>query len=132
MTELLARVSWLEVAFLLALSLLLDALWHSPLMFGTPWMKELEARRRPDRGPVLVALIAVAALHFALLVGLGALLGEGASTARGLLVGLVAALGCAVILGVAFWLARLTWRLYCIDAGFYLVFLALAGAALAY
>ena len=130
---LLAGVSWGKVALLTVLSFAFGALWHSPLMFGPVWLKEIQPYTKPRGGALAALVAAAAAAHLALLIALGALVGSGSSTARGLQVGLgVALFFVTTTLGATYLFAARSLRLFLIDAGFYLVFLALAGVVLAY
>ena len=128
-----ASVDWGDVAILAVLSLVLGALWHSPLMFGPIWLGEVRRLERP-RGGALAALAAGgAALHFAVLVAMSILVDSASTTTRGLQVGLgVALFFVTTTLGATYLFAARSLRLFLIDAGFYLVFLALAGVVLAY
>ena len=128
----LAHVRWPLVLFLTAFSLAFIAVWNSPLMYGGTWARVALPARRPKGRPLARLFLAAALLQLPLLVLLGAVVRRGDSL-RGLAIGLLVGLGgVATTLGATYLLAGRPLVLYLIDAGYFVVFLALAGVVLAY
>jgi hypothetical protein len=123
-----AEINWLSVIVVTILSFALGAFWHSSVLFGKAWKEDV----KPDfdeKNIKFVRLFGLSALfHFIALVGLDAFIGTKSSLTDGLSKGLfVGLIWVATGIGVNYLFAQRPLRLLFIDAGYYIVFLSLAG-----
>lgn len=123
----LSDINWLSVVLLTVLSFILGGLWHSPVMFGKAWSKELNRNKDAKiNAPLIFGLSAVA--HFIALVLFAAFVGHDISLADGIVKGLIVSIGwISAGMGVTYLFASRSLKLFLIDAGFYVVFFVLAG-----
>lgn len=126
----LGDVDYFAVTAAALIRLPLAALWHSPLMFGRTWSRDvgLTARQMRSRPlPALFALAFAASLCGAFVLAL--LLGPEPGLATGTLAGLLAGLGIAggaVVSSMAFEARPRT--LIAMDAGFHILIFTVTGA----
>jgi hypothetical protein len=123
-------VNWLAVIVVTILSFMLGALWHSPILFGKTWSKEINFdRNKQINVKILFGLSAIA--HFCAVLFLAALIGTNGSAINGLVDGLIVSIfWISTSIGVTYLFAARSFKLFLIDAGFYVVFFSAAGLIL--
>jgi hypothetical protein len=128
----LSEINWLAVVAVTILSFILGALWHSKLLFGKAWAKESKTiYNSENHGNPLLIFGLSAFLHIIAIIGLAVFIGSHSSALTGLLKGfIVSTLWISTSIGVTYIFVGRTFRLFLIDAGFYVVFLSLAGLIL--
>jgi hypothetical protein len=123
-------VNWLAVIVVTILSFMLGGFWHSPVLFGKTWTKEINFdRNKQVNVKILFGLSAFA--HFGAVVFLASTIGAQASAINGLINGLIISIfWISTSIGVTYLFAARSFKLFLIDAGFYVVFFSLAGLIL--
>ena len=112
---------------------LLGGLWYSPVLFGTPWMKEmgLDPEKRQDKGNFGRILGLSFLLEFIMALSLAAFIGPKASLAFGAFAGAAAGFGwVGLSFGVTYLFERKSLRLFLINAGYHGVAFTIMGAIL--
>jgi hypothetical protein len=126
----LSSINWLSVIVVTILSFPLGALWHSKLLFGEAWKKDVafDTTRKVN---ILKLFGLSALLHFVAVAGLDLVIGSNSCMMHGLTIGLVISVfWVSTGIAVSYLFAGRTIRLILIDAGYYIVFLSLAGLIL--
>ncbi len=125
------EINWLAVAAVTVLSFMLGAFWHS-VLFKKGWSEDSGSKYSSDNhGNPAVIFGLSAVLHIIAVIGLAMFIGSSASAIEGLLKGFfVSMVWIATSIGVTYIFVGRTFRLFLIDAGFYVVFLSLAGLIL--
>jgi hypothetical protein len=127
------HVNWLAV-FVAALSMfLLGWLWYSPLLFAARWMAangltDEELRKRGGTGRIFggaFVLALVAAANLAFFLG-----GADTTVAWGVIAGALTAVWIVAALGILYLFERRPFRLFAINAGYYVVAFPLMGLIL--
>lgn len=123
-----SQVNWVPVIVSTVLSFVLGALWHSPVLFGKAWTEEVNASHEKSKSHFGMVFGLSALLHLITLTALAALIGRDSSAMDGLLTGLaVSIVFVSATIGVTYIFASRSFRLFLIDAGFYIVFFSIAG-----
>jgi len=124
-------LNWGAIVIAGVVNMVLGMIWYSPMVFGKSWMK-LSGIKEMKPNPVnLLGMFVVALLIGWILTCFVAY--AGATTfGLGLEVGVMAAVGFVVLTGISGTLASKTsWNLLWINAGYWVVSLALMGGILA-
>ncbi|MEI8086160.1 MAG: DUF1761 domain-containing protein [Paludibacter sp.] len=131
-TTLFSEINWLAVILVIILSFVLGALWHSKLLFGKAWSEDSKTKYNSDyHGNPLVVFGLSALLHTVAVIGLAMFIGRDSNALAGMLKGLVISTAwISTSIGVTYIFVGHSFRLFLIDAGFYVVFLSLAGLIL--
>jgi len=126
-----STINWLAVIACTILSFVLGAFWHS-VLFKNGWSADSGSKYNSNNhGNPAVIFGLSAVLHIVAVVGLALLVGVNSTASQGLLLGLfVAIVWISTAIGVTYVFVGRTLRLFLIDAGFYVVFLALSGLVL--
>lgn len=124
-------INWLAVAVVIILSFALGALWHS-VLFRKGWSADSGSVYGPgNHGNPAVIFGLSALLHLVLIVALAMFVGQHTNFLGGALKGLfISLVWISTSIGVTYIFVGRTFRLFLIDAGFYVVFLSLAGMIL--
>lgn len=123
-----SQVNWAPVIVSTVLSFVMGALWHSPLLFGKAWSAEVNASHEKSKSHFGMVFGLSALLHLFALTALAAVIGRGSNAIDGLLAGLaVSIVFVSTTIGVTYIFASRSFRLFLIDAGFYIVFFSIAG-----
>jgi hypothetical protein len=125
------ETNWLAVVVVIVLSFALGALWHS-VLFKKNWSADSGSVYGPENhgNPAIIFGLS-AILHIILIVGLSMFVGKHTTYLGGALKGLfVSLVWISTAIGVTYIFVGRTFRLFLIDAGFYVVFLTLAGMIL--
>jgi hypothetical protein len=126
-------VNWWAVIAITIMSFALGSLWHSKLMFGKAWKEDAKPVFDPNKKASVIRLFGLSALyHFIAILGLAVFIGPNpycvwVGLEKGFLVSLVF---ISTSIGVTYLFAGKSFRLFLIDAGFYVVFYSLAGLIL--
>ena len=125
------EINWLAVAVVIILSFALGALWHS-VLFKKGWSTDsgsIYGRENHGNPAVIFGLSAL--LHLVLVIALAMFVGQHTNFLGGALKGLfISLVWISTSIGVTYIFVGRTFRLFLIDAGFYIVFLSLAGMIL--
>ena len=127
----LSQINWLAVIAVLVLSFALGALWHS-VLFKKAWTEDSGTIYGKDNhgNPALIFGL-TAVLHLIAIVGLAILTGKNSTAFDGFLNGLlISIVFISTSIGVTYIFVGRSFRLFLIDAGYYVVFLSLAGLIL--
>lgn len=130
--SLFSGINWLAVIIITILSFGLGSLWHSNLLFGKAWAEDSKTPYNSNNhgNPALIFGL-TALLHLIAVIGLAVLIGKNSNPIAGFIFGLMVSLiWISTAIGVTYIFVGRTFRLFLIDAGFYLVFLSLAGLIL--
>ncbi|MBN1895612.1 DUF1761 domain-containing protein [bacterium] len=128
----LGNVHWPSVVAAAAAAFVIGALWYSPLLFGNKWAAELGLSKEKI-GQANMPLIFGSAfvLILAGAVALDLAIGRHAGLLSGFMTGLkVGILFIAGAIGVHYLFARKSFKLFLIDAGYFVVLYAVMGAVL--
>lgn len=122
-----SNINWLTVVVVTMLSFILGGLWHSPVLFGKAWAKEINKDSNTKVNFKLIfGLSAVA--NFFTIVALAVFIGKNSSMLIGLLKGLMVSIfWISSSIAVTYLFASRSLKLFLIDAGFYVVFFSIAG-----
>ena len=125
------EINWLAVAVVIILSFALGALWHS-VLFKKGWSADSGSIYGPENhGNPAVIFGLSALLHLVLVIALAMFVGQHTNFLGGALKGLfISLVWISTSIGVTYIFVGRTFRLFLIDAGFYVVFLSLAGMIL--
>jgi len=127
-----SEINWLAVAVITVFSFMLGAFWHS-VLFNKAWKKDsnsvYNSENRGNPG-ILFGLTAVS--HLIAVIALALLIGHNSTVVCGLLFGLIVSIAwISTSIGVTYLFVGRSFRLFLIDAGFYVVFYTIAGLILA-
>lgn len=125
------EINWLAVVICLILSFALGALWHS-VLFNKTWTADSGTiYNKSNHGNPTVIFGLSALLNLLLIVGLAMFVGQHTNFLGGALKGLFVSLTwVATSIGVTYIFVGRSFRLFLIDAGYYLVFMTIAGMIL--
>ena len=127
-----SEINWLAVAVITVLSFMLGAFWHS-VLFNKAWKEDSgSAYNSENRGNpgILFGLAGVS--HLIAVIALALLIGHNSTALCGLLYGLTVSIAwVSTSIGVTYLFVGRPFRLFLIDAGFYVVFYSIAGLILA-
>jgi hypothetical protein len=122
------EINWLAILVSVIISFALGALWHS-VLFKKAWMEDSGTKyNSQNHGKPLIIFGASAILHIIMVITLAMFIGHHTNFLGGALKGLF--IGIAWIstsIGVTYIFAGRSFRLFLIDAGFYIVFFIIAG-----
>ncbi|HEX3008140.1 MAG TPA: DUF1761 domain-containing protein [Bacteroidales bacterium] len=125
-----STINWLAVIVVTVVSFALGALWHSPLLFGKAWSKEINRNKDQKIDFKLIFGLSLVA-NFAALVMLAAFIGNASTALQGLIDGLLISIfWITSSIGVTYLFATRSLKLFLIDAGYYIVFFSIAGMIL--
>jgi hypothetical protein len=130
LSKAISEINWLAVIVVTVLSFVLGALWHSPVLFGKTWSKEIKRDKDQKIDFKLIFGLSLVA-NFAALVMLAAFVGKNSTAFQGLIDGLLISIfWIASSIGVTYLFATRSLKLFLIDAGYYIVFFPIAGMIL--
>ena len=127
-----SEINWPAVAVITVFSFMLGAFWHS-VLFNKAWKEDsnsvYNSENRGNPG-ILFGLTAVS--HLIAVIALALLIGHNSTVVCGLLFGLIVSIAwISTSIGVTYLFVGRSFRLFLIDAGFYVVFYTIAGLILA-
>jgi len=126
------EINWQAVAVLTVFSFMLGAFWHS-VLFNKAWKEDsgssFNSENRGNPGK-LFGLTGIS--HVVAVTALALLIGHNSTAVCGLLYGLTISIArVSTSIGVTYLFVGRSFRLFLIDAGFYIVFYSIAGLILA-
>jgi len=128
----LPEVNWLSVIVASVAAFLIGGLWYSPLLFSKPWQKELKLSDDEIKNSNMALIFGLT--FFLNIIGavvLDLLIGKESTLVSGLISGLIVSIAwIATSLGINYLFSRKTFKLFLIDAGYFIVFFAVMGAIL--
>jgi len=127
-----SEINWISVLVVTLLSFVLGALWHSSKLFGKAWAEDAKPEIDKSNKSSILKLFGFSAVaHFVGVTALDVFIGTEATALVGLIKGLI--VGIVWVSGsiaVTHLFVGRSLRLILIDAGFYVVFYAIAGTIL--
>ncbi|MEQ9561800.1 MAG: DUF1761 domain-containing protein [Woeseiaceae bacterium] len=125
--ESLAAVNWLAVIVATAVAFFLGGFWYSKSMFGVAWMQEVGLSEQEIAETNLRSvLIGTVILQFIATTALAVFLGPGSTWLIGLQSGLIVGIcWLATAYGITYLFERRSFRLFRINAGYYVVVFAI-------
>lgn len=128
----LSDINWLSVLVAALVAFAIGGLWYSPLLFSRIWQKELKLKDEEIKNanmPLIFGttffLNLVAAITLDLLLGVESTWRIGLTTAL-----LISIAWIGTSLGINYLFSRKSFRLFLIDAGYFIVFFAVMGTIL--
>ena len=127
-----SEINWLAVAVVTVFSFMLGAFWHS-VLFNKAWKEDSNSvYNSENRGNPAILFGLTGASHLVAVIALAMLIGHNSTVVCGLLYGLTISLvWVSTSIGVTYLFVGRSFRLFLIDAGFYVVFYSIAGLILA-
>ncbi len=127
-----AQINWWSVLVATLAAFLIGSLWYSPVLFGKTWQKELKLSDEEIKNANMFRIMGLAfVLNGVAAVVLDMFIGPDAGFAAGAMAGLLIGLAwVATAFGVNYLFARKTFRLYLIDAGYFVLFFPVMGGIL--
>lgn len=131
LSTLFSEINWLAVAAVTILSFMLGAFWHS-VLFKKAWSEDSGSiYNSENRGNPAIIFGLSALLHIVAVIGLAMFIGADSTALTGAIKGfIVSTVWISTSIGVTYIFVGRTFRLFLIDAGFYVIFLSLAGLIL--
>ncbi|MBN2612808.1 MAG: DUF1761 domain-containing protein [Bacteroidales bacterium] len=126
------NINWLSVVVASVAAFVVGSIWYSPLLFSNHWQKEnklteddLKSANVPLIFSLAFVLIFIATLVLELFIGKDATLVTGITASA-----LVGIAWIATAFGINYLYARKSFRLFLIDAGYFVVFFIIMGTIL--
>lgn len=131
LATLFSEINWLSVALVTILSFILGALWHS-VLFKKGWSEDSNSIYNAENHGNPAKIFGLAGIsHLVAVIALAMFIGSHSTAFDGLLKGfIISIVWVSTSIGVTYLFVGRTFRLFLIDAGFYVVFLSLAGLIL--
>jgi hypothetical protein len=130
-STLFSEINWLAVAVVSVLSFILGAFWHS-VLFSKAWKEDsgsiynAENRGNPAK---IFGLTGIS--HLIAVIALAMFIGTSSTAITGLFYGtIVSIVWVSTSIGVTYLFVGRSFRLFLIDAGFYIVFYSISGLIL--
>jgi len=126
------QINWFSVVVATLAAFALGSLWYSPVLVGKVWQKEIKLSDEDIRGANMPMIFGGAfVLNFIAAIVLEMFLGKESTLVSGLMAGLLVAIAwIATALGTNYLFARKSFKLFLIDAGYYVFYYALMGIIL--
>jgi len=126
------QINWLSVIVSAIAAFAVGSLWYSPVLFGKAWQvlnKFTETDMRGANMPLVFGTTFILNIIGAFVLDM--FLGKQATWVAGLLAGLLVSVAwIATSFGINYLFTRKPFRLFLIDAGYYVTFFAIMGAIL--
>ena len=129
LVQILSDVNWLAVLVATIAAFMLGGLWYSKVLFGNTWMKEIGLTEEAINNANMPRTFGTTfVLQLIAAVAMSALIGSDGSWLTGLQTGLwVGLFWIATAYGVTYLFEQRTFRLWLINAGYYVVLYAVMG-----
>ena len=126
------NINWLSVIVASLAAFAIGSIWYSPVLFGKSWQKEVGLSDEAIKSSNMVVIFGTAfILMFISAFILDMFIGPEATAVIGLTAGLLVGVSwVATALGVTYLFARKSFRLFLIDAGYFVVFFSVMGLIL--
>jgi len=127
-----SEINWLAVAVVTIFSFILGAFWHS-VLFNKAWQEDSNSiYNSENRGNPAMIFGLTGISHLVAVIVLALLIGNHSTALCGLSYGLIVSIAwVSTSIGVTYLFVGRSFRLFLIDAGFYVVFYSIAGFILA-
>ena len=127
-----SEINWLAVAVVTIFSFMLGAFWHS-VLFNKAWKEDSNSvYNSENRGNPAMLFGLTGILHLVAVIALAMLIGHNSKAVSGLFYGLtISIVWVSTSIGVTYLFVGRSFRLFLIDAGYYVVFYSIAGLTLA-
>ena len=127
-----SEIHWPAVAAVTVLSFILGAFWHS-VLFNKAWKEDSKSiYTAENRGNPAKMFGLTGISHLVAVIALAIIIGNHSTALCGLLCGfMVSLVWVSTSIGVTYLFVGRSFRLFLIDAGFYVVFYSIAGLILA-
>lgn len=126
------QINWLSVIVSALAAFALGSLWYSPVLFGKTWQKLIKLSDEDMKGaniPLIFGSTFILNIIGAFVLDM--FIGRESTLMTGLMAGLLVSLAwIATSLGINYLFARKPFKLFIIDAGYYVTFFAIMGAIL--
>jgi hypothetical protein len=129
LADILSNVNWLAVIAATVAAFMLGGLWYSKALFGNAWMQEVGLSEDTINNANMIRTFAgTFALQIIAATALAALIGNDGSWMTGLNTGLwVGLLWISTAYGVTYLFEQRSFRLWLINAGYYVVLYCIMG-----
>jgi len=129
LVQILSDVNWLAVLVATIVAFMLGGLWYSKVLFGNTWMKEIGLTEEAINNANMPRTFGTTfVLQLIAAVAMSALIGNDGGWLTGLQTGLwVGLFWIATAYGVTYLFEQRTFRLWLINAGYYVVLYAVMG-----
>ncbi len=126
------EVNWLSVLVAAIVAFIIGGIWYSPILFSKPWQKELKLSDIELKNANMALIFGLTFLLNVIgAVALDLLIGKESTLISGLITGLIVSIAwIATSLGINYLFSRKSFKLFLIDAGYFVVFFAIMGAIL--
>lgn len=126
------QINWLSVIVATLAAFAFGSLWYSPILVGKAWQAESKLSDEDMQGANMPLIFGTSfVLNFIAAIVLDMFLGKDSTLVFGLIAGLLVALAwIATAFGTSYLFSRKSFRLYLIDAGYYVFYYALMGMIL--
>lgn len=127
-----AEINYLSVIVATIAAFAIGGLWYSPVLFGAVWQKELKLSNEEIQNTNMPLIFGGAfILNFIAAIVLEMFIGKSATWDFGLIAGLLVGIAwIATALGTNYLFARKTFKLFMIDASYFIVYFAVMGVIL--
>lgn len=126
-----SEINWLAIAAVTILSFMLGAFWHS-VLFNKAWKEDSNSIYNSENRGNPAKIFGLAGIsHLVGVIALAMFIGNQSAGLTGLLYGfIVSIVWVSTSIGVTYLFVGRSFRLFLIDAGFYVVFYSIAGLIL--
>ncbi len=127
-----AEINWLSVIVATLAAFGLGSLWYSPVLVGKAWQTEVKLSDEDIKDANMPMIFGGAFfLNFIAAIVLDMFLGKEATLTFGFIAGLLVALAwISTALGINYLFTRKSFKLFLIDAGYFLIYYAIMGTIL--
>ena len=127
-----ANINWLSVILASISAFVIGSLWYSPILFGKVWQREIRLGDEDIKSANMALIFGTSfVLTFIASIVLEMFIGKEATASYGLIAGfLVGFAWVATSIGTNYLFARKSFKLYLIDAGYFVVFFPVMGLIL--
>jgi len=126
------QINWLSVIVSALAAFALGSLWYSPVLFGKTWQKLIKLSDEDMKGanmPLIFGSTFILNIIGAFVLDM--FIGRESTLMTGLMAGLLVSLAwIATSLGINYLFTRKPFKLFIIDAGYYVAFFTIMGAIL--
>lgn len=132
LTTAFAQINWLSVLVAALAAFALGSLWYSPILVGKVWQAESKLSDDDIKGANMPVIFGTSfILNIIAVIALDMFLGKDATVSFALTASLIVAIAwIATAFGTSYMFSRKSFKLYLIDAGYYVIYYAIIGIIL--
>jgi hypothetical protein len=125
-------VNWLSVLVATVAAFVIGSVWYSPVLFGKIWQREIRLSDQEIQNTNMGVIFGLAfILNLIGVIFLDLLIGPNSTVGSGLILGLVVGVvWVSSAMGINYLFSRKSFKLFAIDAGYFVFFYALVGVIL--